>query len=82
MAKIENITNDLHVVRRISAERDYVYVRDIEIDNGFRNTFIRLVRPGEIKSNFVESYDAEDCTVDVDQDGNIVGVTFTVFGHD
>lgn len=50
---------------------DGVYVRSIVTPGVLASTFIRLVPGGATPANTFEA----ECTVDVDGDGNVIGVT-------
>lgn len=58
---------------------DYAYINDtqVELDDGrvTRTTFIRIVRPETVDAKEIHTYSAEDVMVDLDGDGNIIGVT-------
>lgn len=61
-------------------------VREIAHEEvGLKTTFIRLVGPGEVDTDSIESWSVNvsniDLTVDLDGSGNIIGVTIAEFSH-
>lgn len=54
-------------------ETDYGYVRDDKVEGVQRVAFMRVVRPDTIKP--ATSYTANEAHVDVDAEGNIIGIT-------
>lgn len=54
-------------------ETDYGYVRDDTVEGVQRVAFMRVVRPNTTKP--AETFTANEAHVDIDAEGNIIGIT-------